>query len=193
MFHARLHAAHQDPLIEGFEAGTYNTHASVAENILFGTPLGPYFAIDNLGQNDYMRQVIERTGLTADFLDAGRKLAAVTAEIFRDLPPGHEFFERFSFIKRCDLPAFESILRRIESHGIGSLDDADRERLMALPFKLVEAQHHVDLINAEMKQRLLAARHAFASGLPDHSRRRAVLRQARLQCNQQHRREHPVR
>jgi putative ABC transport system ATP-binding protein len=41
---------------------------------------------------------------------------------------------------------------------------------MALPFKLVEAQHPVDLINEEMKQRLLAARHEFARGLPDHLR-----------------------
>lgn len=167
IFHERLRAAKRTPLIESFDANTYNRQASVAENILFGTPVGPYFAIENLGHNDYMRQVIERTGLTTTFLETGRKLAAIMVEIFRGLPAGHEFFERFSFIKSDDLPAFDAILRRIESHGIGSLDDGDREKLMALPFKLVEAQHQVDLIDEEMKERLLTARHAFASGLPD--------------------------
>jgi ABC-type phosphate transport system ATPase subunit len=170
IFHQRLHAAKQDPLIEGFSTDTYNAQASVAENILFGTPVGPYFALDNLGHNAYMRQVIERTGLTADFLEMGCKLAAIKAEIFHDLPPGHEFFERFSFINSEELPVFEGILRRIESHGIDELDVGSREKLMALPFKLVEAQHHVDLIDEEMEGRLLAARRAFAEGLPDRLR-----------------------
>jgi len=163
----RLSATGKTPLIESFDADTYNTQASVAENILFGTPVGPYFAIENLGHNAYMRQVIEQTGLTAIFLETGRKMAATGAEIFRDLPPGHDFFERFSFISSDDLPEFETILRRIDVHGIGSLGDGDKERLMALPFKLIEAQHHVDFIDNEMKHRLLAARRAFASGLPD--------------------------
>ncbi len=167
VFHARLHASGQDPLIERFDADSYNTHASVAENILFGTPVGPYFAIDNLGHNDYMRQVIERSGLTTIFLETGRKLAAIKAEIFHDLPPGHEFFERFSFINSDDLPAFEALLRRIESHGIYSLDESDREKLMALPFKLVKAHDHEGLIDAAMKQRLLTARRTFAGGLPE--------------------------
>ncbi|HLF31111.1 MAG TPA: ABC transporter transmembrane domain-containing protein [Xanthomonadales bacterium] len=170
IFHQRLHAAGKDLLIERFDGESYNSHASVAENILFGTPAGPYFAIENLGHNDYMRKVIEQTGLTTVFLEAGRKLAVIEAEIFRDLPPGHEFFERFSFIRFEDLPAFEAILRHAESQGIAGLDDRDREKLLVLPFKLVEAQHHVDVIDENIKQRLLAARRAFASGLPENLR-----------------------
>jgi ABC-type bacteriocin/lantibiotic exporter with double-glycine peptidase domain len=165
-FRARLPAARKHSLIEGFDPGRYNAHASVAENILFGTPVGPYFAIENLGQNAYMRQVIERSGLTAAFLQMGRRLASVKAEIFRDLPPGHEFFERFGFISADDLRTFEAILRRCESHGLNSLDQGDRERLMALPFKLVEAQDHEGLIDENMKVQLLQARQAFARDLP---------------------------
>jgi len=170
IFHARLHAAKQDPLIERFDPETYNAQATVAENILFGTPVGRYFALENLGHNDYMRQVIERSGLTTVFLETGRKLATIKAEIFRDLPPGHEFFERFSFIDADDMPVFEAILRRIKSHGIYSLEQADREKLMALPFKLVEAHDLEGLIDKEMKQRLLMARRTFAGGLPAHLR-----------------------
>jgi CRP-like cAMP-binding protein/ABC-type thiamine transport system ATPase subunit len=163
----RLSATHENPLIESFDENTYSAHASVAENILFGTPVGPYFAIENLGHNQYMRQVIEQTGLTHVFLETGHKMAATGAEIFRDLPPGHDFFERFSFISSDDLPVFESILRRIDQHGIAHLNDEDRERLMVLPFKLVLAQHHIGLIDEEMQERLLAARRVFAGDLPE--------------------------
>jgi putative ABC transport system ATP-binding protein len=167
LLHARSSTAGHDALIEGFDSTRYNSHASVAENILFGTPVGAYFALENLGHNDYMRQVIDQTGLTSEFLEAGRKIAATGAEIFRDLPPGHDFIERFSFVSSEDLPAFEKILRHAEAEGLESLDSADRERLIALPFKLVQAQHHVKLIDKKMKERLLAARQTFASGLPD--------------------------
>jgi len=170
-FRQRLAAAGKNELIESFEADTYNAHASVAENILFGTPVGACFAIDNLGHDDYMRQVIEQVGLTGTFLEMGRKLAKLKAELFHDLPPGHEFFDRFSFINAANLPLFEGILRRIEVGGLDSLDEEDRERLIALPFKLVEAHDHEGLIDAPMKQRLLEARRAFASGLPDRLRR----------------------
>jgi putative ABC transport system ATP-binding protein len=170
IFRARLPAAQKESLIEGFDPGRYNAHASVAENLLFGTPVGTYFAIENLASNDYMRQVIERNGLTSRFLQMGRKLASVKSEIFRDLPPGHEFFERFGFISADDLRDFEAILRRSESQGMDSLDQHDRDRLMALPFKLVEAQDHEGLIDDDMKAGLLQARQAFARDLPENLR-----------------------
>ena len=170
MFRARLESEGQHQLIEEFEPSRYNSNASVAENILFGTPVGPYFAIANLGQNEYMRRVIESTGLTDAFLLMGRRLASIKSEIFRDLPPGHEFFERFSFIRSEDLPAFEATLRHIDSQGLSGLDETDRQRLMALPFNLVESHDHEGLIDDKMKQRLLQAREAFARELPRHLR-----------------------
>ena len=162
----RLDATGRSDLIETFDVDKYNSNDSVAENILFGTPVGPYFAIENLGHNEYMRQVIERAGLTEVFLEMGRRLAAIKVEIFQGLPPGHEFFERFSFIGSDQLPEFEAILRRIESGGMSGLGERDLELLMVLPFKLVEAQDHEGLIDDEMKTRLLTARRAFADGLP---------------------------
>jgi putative ABC transport system ATP-binding protein len=170
IFRRRLHATGLAPLIESFDADDYNNYATVAENIIFGTPVGPEFATERLGRNDYMLQVLESSGLTADFLEMGRKLAAIKAEIFEGLSPDHEFFERFSFIHSADMPIFKRILLNIESHGIDSLGDDDRHRLMALPFRLVETQHQVGLIDEKMKKRLLAARRAFAQGLPNRYR-----------------------
>ncbi len=165
-FRARVLAENMSGLITPFDADTYMKNASVAENILFGTPVGPYFAIDNLSHNTFMLKVIEDVGLTEEFLERGRKLAATMIDIFRDLPPGHEFFARFSFIGGEDLPLFETILRRAETHGIAQLKAEDRALLLALPFKLVVNQHHVGLIDAKMQARLLHARKVFAQTLP---------------------------
>jgi putative ABC transport system ATP-binding protein len=166
LFQERLKARQLTSLVECFDASVYNVNASVAENILFGTPVGAYFAIENLGENPYMLRLSADAHLTSEFLDRGRRLAATMADIFRDLPPGHEFFDRFSFIGAEDLPAFDIILRRIESQGMKCLDDAERRKLMTLPFKLVVTQHHLGLIDADLQTRLLAARKTFAANLP---------------------------
>ena len=163
----RLNALEISSLVEAFDEGRYNANASVAENILFGTPVGPTFAIDNLGENAYVLQVLEKMELSKDFLAKGHKLAEVMVEIFHDLPPGHDFFERFSFVGSDDLPDFQALLRRVEKTGLDDVSETDRSMLMALPFKLIVARHHLNLIDDAMRRRLLEARRAFAEGLPD--------------------------
>ena len=162
----RLQASHLTTAVETFDRASYIANASVAENILFGTPIGPTFALDHLGENEHMLRVIETVGLTREFLEKGRKLAAIMADIFRDLEAGHEFFERFSFIRAEDLPEFDIILRRVDTGGLDSLPSEERAKLMALPFKLIASQHHVGLIDGTFQARILAAREAFARDLP---------------------------
>ena len=41
-------------------------------------------------------------------------------DLLRDLPPGHEFFERFSFISSEDLPEYQAAIRRVEAGGLRS-------------------------------------------------------------------------
>ena len=153
-------------LVEPFDVDVYNANASVAENILFGLPVGDAFDLDNLAENAYIRSVLDKTKLSDDFLEMGKQVAQTMLELFADLPPGHEFFEQFSFIQSDDLPEFQSILGRA-ARGPEGLTDEDRLRLISLPFKLIRARHRLDLIDDQMMARILSARRAFAEGLPD--------------------------
>ncbi|HET8727180.1 MAG TPA: ABC transporter ATP-binding protein [Alphaproteobacteria bacterium] len=153
-------------LVELFEADSYNTSATVAENLLFGTPVGPTFAHDRLAEHPYVLRILAETGLTDDFLRMGTKVAETMIELFADLPPGHEFFEQFSFISSEDLPTFQPLVARVSKDGIESLKAEDRTRLMSLPFKLVAQRHRLDLLPDAMQARLLEARHRFARNLP---------------------------
>ena len=93
----------------------FNGNASVAENILFGTPVGENFNIESLGENEYVQEVLNSCGLTESFMQKGQKLAEIMVDLFRGLPADHEFFERFSFISSDDLPEFESLLTKIST------------------------------------------------------------------------------
>jgi putative ABC transport system ATP-binding protein len=153
-------------LVETYDPERYNTNATVAENLLFGTPIGPVFEFDALAENIYVRQVLDKVGLTDDLVEAGREVAATMTEIFADLPPDHEFFEQYSFINADDLPEFATILSVIDGGDLKALTEEQRHKLLSLPFKLIAARHRLDVLDERMQQRLLEARRLFRADLP---------------------------
>jgi putative ABC transport system ATP-binding protein len=168
---ADLRARLADPtlaaLIEPFDRGKYNTNASVAENLLFGTPVGDAFNMDRLAENKYVQAVLEKTGLTADMRRIGLQVAETMVELFADLPPTHEFFQQFSFISAEELPEVKALLQRVDKDKLEAARPDDQLRLLSLPFKLIEARHRLGLIDPAIQARLLEARAAFAAELPE--------------------------
>jgi ABC-type multidrug transport system fused ATPase/permease subunit len=156
------------PLVELFDRDRYNGNMTIAENLLFGTPCDDRFQIENLSANDYVRKVLEDTGLMPQFIEIGRKLAALMVDLFADVEPGSELFEQYSFIRADDLPTFQSMLTHIEGVASEQLTPEDRSMLLSLPFKLIPARHRLSLVEAPLQARLLEARHAFAEGLGEH-------------------------
>jgi ABC-type lipopolysaccharide export system ATPase subunit len=152
--------------IERFDAARYNRNATLAENLLFGTPVGKTFDMDNLVENAYVRQVLRDTGLAELMLRTGHKVAETMVELFSGLPPGHEFFAQYSFIRQEDLPQFEAILKRVGDVGLKELPEEDRRALMALPFKLIQSRHRLGLIDEGFEARVVEARRHFAAKLP---------------------------
>jgi len=157
-------------LVETYDPERYNSNATVAENLLFGTPIGPTFELDALADNMHVRRVLDQLGLTDELVEVGRQVAATMTEMFAGLPPEHEFFEQFSFIGAHELPEFASILAAAESGGVGALDQQQRDKLLSLPFKLIAARHRLGVLDEGMQQRLLEARRFFRESLPEEAR-----------------------
>lgn len=167
----RLRERFADPevaaLVELFDHDAFNSNATVAENLLFGTPVDDDFNMEHLAENAYVRSILEQVGIYGEFLEIGRKVAETMVELFADLPPGHPFFEQFSFISSDDLPDFQALLQRCAKAGLDELSKQDRDGLLSLPFKLIPARHRLGLIDAPMTDRILQARRAFAENLPE--------------------------
>ncbi len=163
---ARLAADGLTHLVERFDAGRYNTNASVAENLLFGTPIGPAFDVTGIATNTYVRQVLDKAGLTDTLVERGIKVAETMVEIFADGAPSDEFISQFSFIGADELPEYQAILARMGKGEHRELHKEDRERLLALPFKLVVSRHRLGLVDDELQERILQARRIFATDLP---------------------------
>ena len=163
----RLAGPELSVLVEPLDKARYNTNATLAENLLFGTAVDARLSDEALSANAYVLAVLEKVGLANEMLEIGRQVAETTVELFSDLAPGHEFFEQFSFIGSDDLPEYQDLVLRVAKEGTAALGAEDRAKLLALPFKLIPARHRLGLIDQAMQARVVEARQVFAADLPE--------------------------
>ena len=161
----RLQSEKLSELVEPFDTERYNINLSVAENILFGAPLDPEFEVDQLHKNKLVRDLLDSFGLTENFVQMGRSVAELMIDLFADVEPGSDLFEQFSFIQADDLPEFRTLLSRSAGVAADALEEDDRDRLLALPFKLIVARHRLGLINESVQARLLEVRKVLGERL----------------------------
>ena len=164
---ARLKEPAYAELVEPFDRATYNLNATLAENLIFGNPVGDAFDIDKLAENSYVLEVLEKADLVDDLLSCGHQLTATMIELFADLPPDHELFQRFSFISADDLPEYQTLATHTDKDKLSELGTEDRTRLLSLPFKLIPARHRLGLIDEDMQVKILEARRIFHEELPE--------------------------
>jgi putative ABC transport system ATP-binding protein len=163
----RLAADDAENLVVRFDPERYNGNATLAENLLFGTPRKPEFAASALADNPLVTKILTEVGLLDRVLDMGTAIARTMVEIFADLPQGHPFFDQFSFIDADDLPNFRILVSKADKHGTDTLEESERLALGRLPFDYVEARHRLGLIDADVEAMVVAARRRIAEGVAE--------------------------
>lgn len=169
-FREKLTSGALADLVESWDPLRYNSNATVAENLMFGTARNGVYHEDNLARDPHVLSVLDQVGLKRRFLEIGYEVAGTMVELFADLPPEHAFFQQFSFISSDDLPDYKDLLVRVKPEALDQLPEADRVRLMSLPFKLVLARHRLGHFNEAEREAILKARKIFAETLPEDRR-----------------------
>jgi ABC-type multidrug transport system fused ATPase/permease subunit len=154
-------------LIEPFDPGAFNHSASVGENILFGASVEGVLDAASLGQEAYMRRVLNEVGLLDSATEISIQVAELMVDLFSDIDPGNELFERFSFISADELPEIAELVQFIKDKGARRLKAAQKSQLLSLFFQLVPTRHRLGLITDQMMVQVVEARKEFAAHLPD--------------------------
>lgn len=157
-FAATLADEGADDLVERFDPARYNRNATVAENLVFGVARDPAGGDAALAGHPALARVLRETGLDGDFLTIGVGVAQRMIELFRDLPPGHEFFDRFAFFDAAALDEHRRLVREARSRGVERLSDDDQGLLRSLTLSLIPARHRLGLVTEDLQARIVAAR-----------------------------------
>ncbi|MBL8583751.1 MAG: ABC transporter ATP-binding protein [Rhizobiaceae bacterium] len=162
----RLEADGMSDVIVPFEPGSYNSEATVGENLLFGTT-GAELSGPALAANPYFQQVLEASGLDRDLYGMGLEIAAHAIELFADLPPDHPFFQQLDFMTADQIPLYQSLLQKLKGKPYEQATPEERVQIISLSFAYVEPKHRFGLLTDALKARIVEARTRFYEGLPD--------------------------
>ncbi len=166
-FRERLAKADLAQYVEPFDKQEYNSQATIAENLLFGTSSEGHFSTDKLASNDHIRSVLTETGLDNVLYDMGVELASTAIELFADLSPDNPFFEQLNFMTPDEIEDYQPVLARVTGVSFNDIRKTDKEMLLRLPFSYIEPRNRLGLLDDEIRAQILAARHLFQQRLPE--------------------------
>lgn len=145
--------------IEFYQERQYLYHADVAENIVFGSPLGGEFQLSSLGANPSFKRFLETMGLAESLLDLGANRVREALEGPSDgvlgdgvMPPqvSPEWQERY-----------RGILIRLRENLPRQLSEEDQASLLTLALQFVPGHPDVALVERGFWEKVLRCRVAW--------------------------------
>jgi putative ABC transport system ATP-binding protein len=163
----RLEAEGLTDIVEPFELESYNSEATIAENLIFGAPIGSAFSDENLKTNVYFRSVLKASGLDERLYRLGIEIAANVIEILGELPPDHSFFQQWTFMTAEEIPDYRALLLKVKDKPFKLVNPADVTKIMGLTFSYSEPRYRFGLLDAALMKKIVEVRKLFHQGLPE--------------------------
>ena len=154
----KLDADGMTQLVEPFDPDHYNSQSSIAENLIFGTPIDEAFSLRQLGSNPVVRKVLARNDLDAALFDMGKAIASTILEVFEGLDADSPLFEQLSLMAPEQFPDYQTALKRVGSRAFKQAASGDQAIFLDLAFGYIEPRDRLGLLEDDLMLRLLEAR-----------------------------------
>ena len=162
----RLQEAGLANAVEHFDPTRFLEGCTLGENIIFGTFIGSIDSSEHQVLDQHLFATLAESELQQDCLRIGLTVAGLMLEMFKDLDPHDAFFQDFNFIRPEDLPAYETMWRRAETHGVSSLHADGQHALIRLALQLTASRHTLGVVDDALRIKVLRARQRFQKTLP---------------------------
>jgi putative ABC transport system ATP-binding protein len=153
-------------LVVPFEPHSYNTEATVGENLRFGTATGAELSDKQIASNPYVTSVLKAAGLDKALYEMGMEIASNAVELFADLPPDNPLFQQLTFMAPEEIPEYDALVQKLQGKPYETIDAADRARIITLSFAYIEPRHRFGLLTPDLMAKIVEARNTIFEGLP---------------------------
>ena len=169
-FRRQLAESKTEAFVDLFDPGRYSQHATILENLIFGTILEDFISSLDPTSRPYMRQILAESGLDSVLYDIGREIAETIVELFAGLEPDNPLMDQINLMQADEIPDYQAALARTNLLAFPNAPEDDRQRFLRLAFDYVEPQHRLGLLDDEVRQRIVEARRLFSDNLPEELR-----------------------
>ncbi|MFH1152778.1 MAG: ABC transporter ATP-binding protein/permease [Pseudomonadota bacterium] len=146
--------------VEFFHDGSYISYASIADNIIFGTPANQSFSGTQLVRNPVFKSFLDEECLTAPLVRLGRELVEQTVDILKNLPLEKVFFEQ-SPISIESFGFYKSLVPKLKDKTPDNLEDYVQSALLEVALNFSPARHKTAVLPGPVKSLILESRHRF--------------------------------
>ncbi|RCK25920.1 multidrug transporter [Thalassospira profundimaris] len=154
-------------LVEPYDIEKYNDNAPVGVNLMFGSPSRTDFKRYEFLSHPYIQESLRENGLYDKMVKMGRETLDLMIELFTGLPPGHEFFDRYSFVSADEIADVKNILKRTDGVAVDDMREEDQLRLLDVAMQLTPARHRLRVIDDDFRDLILKARPKIRANLPE--------------------------
>lgn len=137
-FKQAVRETYKDGLVEFYEKALFNTHMSLAENMIFGSFNAEKLTTDSPDIVYLLIRVLKAKKLDKAVLDLGYSIAQNLVEMFADLNPAHPLLEQYCLFETSDTSSFKDI---IESNP--HLTSQQEHKLLGLALRYIPSKHRI--------------------------------------------------
>lgn len=146
--------------VEFYDENAYLSFLSVSENITFGSANLETFKDENLCENRYFIEFLNKADLTTALVSLGAELSKQTVDILGNLPLETVFFE-YSPIKPDELNNFKILVEDLKHTRLHQLNPQNRKKLLELALRFTPGKHKMVALPKILERMILEARALF--------------------------------
>ncbi|WP_022666052.1 ABC transporter ATP-binding protein/permease [Desulfospira joergensenii] len=146
--------------IEFFDENQFLTHATIADNIIFGSPVSAAYVNPNLVKNKSFLKFLDDADLTRPLLSLGKEIADQTVDILQNISHDHLFFEKTPVLIQ-EFQETEALVRDIKNKNLHQISGRQSISLLDLALRFSPARHPIAVIPELMTRLILEGRHMF--------------------------------
>ncbi|MCP4672957.1 MAG: ABC transporter ATP-binding protein [Desulfobacula sp.] len=147
-------------MVEFFDDQQFLSYASIADNIIFGTPVAEEFKNHNLVKNQFFLKFMDDADLTRPLLSLGKKIADQTVDILKNIKHDKMFFEQ-SPIKLEEFDLYEDIVLKIKNQKLHEIDMEHKTALLEIALRFSPGKHTIAVIPEFLTNLILEGRYMF--------------------------------
>lgn len=150
--------------VEFFDESKYLFFSSLRENLFLGTAIDPSFSDDNLLDNRYFLELMNKAGLIMPLLSLGAELSKRTIDVLDSLTSNQFFFEQ-SPITLDEWEDAKLLLARLKRTSLYKLMDSDRNFLLKIALRFAPGKHKLIPFPSIMENMILEGRQLIRENL----------------------------
>jgi ABC-type transport system involved in cytochrome bd biosynthesis fused ATPase/permease subunit len=146
--------------VEFFDEKQFLSYESIANNIIFGTPISVDFKNHNLVKNQFFLKFMDDADLTRPLLSLGKTIADQTVDILNNVTPDKMFFES-SPIRLEEFEKYKELVSEIKNKNLHEINKQQTINLLELALRFSPGKHRIAIIPEFLTNLILEGRYMF--------------------------------